>query len=470
MEIGGPLPCQHCPRLCVTDCSVVHKPQLTVSTDAVLTVSTDAVESPSVWTPHDCGLPVRKRRGRWNPVCMCLFSALSDPLLCDILSYLPLSARASMAFVSSRWQHVVTSSPSLWSTVVLAAETSASDVVSSLAVLSRGPFAPLVRELHLPKLRVPLPPALAPALPAASSLSARGAILEPPFAAALLAGCPQLASVAVDASSGVDGPALAALSAAAPAAMRVLSLKSCRLLTSEALSSVRLPLLTTLDVSSCRLVHASAVAAVAASCGPVLQHLFMRGVQTTDRALADIAALCPKLLTLEFGSSNPFGGGVGGSFTHAALRAFASACPSLQHLCATGSDTGLPDAGAGAALALAPALTSLDLSGNALLGPATLTALAAACPRLLRLSLFRCGQVRGQELLLLRSLPRLAHVDVSHCALVSGEAVVDLSHACAGLRSLVAAGLPSLRDEKERARVLGDARQTADGSCVLLLQ
>ncbi len=63
---------------------------------------------------HDCGLPIRKRRGKWNPTCRCLFSALGDPLVCNILAFLPPVERAASSLISSRWNHVVNAYPSLW--------------------------------------------------------------------------------------------------------------------------------------------------------------------------------------------------------------------------------------------------------------------------------------------------------------------------------------------------------------------
>lgn len=175
-------------------------------------------------SPHDCTLPIRKRKGRWNPTCHCLFSALSDVLCEGIVSFLPLTDAARMCLVSTRWHHVISASPSLWARVLVAEEGLAQ--TATLSLLARSPFAVSVREFEAPKLRCAVDASLAPALPHATFINLKHSILTPSFATALFAHARSLVTLFLDASSGVDGAALTALSAAATQ-LDTLSLRGC---------------------------------------------------------------------------------------------------------------------------------------------------------------------------------------------------------------------------------------------------
>jgi hypothetical protein len=168
---------------------------------------------------HDCTLPIGKRRGKWNPVCCCLFSALSDQLLSHVLHYLPLTDRARMAFVSTRW-HFSVLQPSLWSHVHASADAGP----AALALLHASPFGTMVSSLDMPKLRAAS--IVAPRLPSATSIYLKHSILPAGFAASLFSSTPLLRTLCLDASSGVDSSSLAVLSATA-ASLEVLSLKGC---------------------------------------------------------------------------------------------------------------------------------------------------------------------------------------------------------------------------------------------------
>ena len=176
-------------------------------------------------SPHDCTLPIRKRRGRWNPTCTCLFSCLSDAVCQRIVSFLPLLDTARMCFVSTRWHHVIVASPALWARVALDAQDPGCHR-DALALLASSPFGPMVREFEAPKLRCATDASVAPRLPAATFINLRHAIVTPEFAAATFRGAPSLTALFLDAASGVDGDALTALSETATS-IATLSLRGC---------------------------------------------------------------------------------------------------------------------------------------------------------------------------------------------------------------------------------------------------
>lgn len=239
-------------------------------------------------SPHDCTLPITKRVGKWNPLCHCLFSALEDSLLVAAMQFLPLTDIARMCFVSTRWHHVVLSSPLLWSTVRAEGDAQA----SALAVLSGSALGRLVRVVDLPKLRGPALPPTAPLLSSCTTLALRQAAVPAPFLAAVLAAASSATSVTLDASADVDGACLAALTRAAGSTLQVLSLKGCRLLTDDALQHVALPALRSLDLSGCKLLTPRCVAAVVAR-SPALERLVLRGVPVSDECVAAMARACP---------------------------------------------------------------------------------------------------------------------------------------------------------------------------------
>ena len=174
--------------------------------------------------PHECGVPIKKRRGKWNPTCTCLFSALSDAVLCTIAAFLPVVEQAGLCFVSTRWHHVVMKAPMLWSSVRLE-DTDFRTQTNVLRVFSQSQLGPLVRAFDVAKLRCPTPAVLAPQLPSVSFISLKHAILTPEFTTALLAGAKALVTLFLDSSGGVDSGALAALSASSGETLQVLSLR-----------------------------------------------------------------------------------------------------------------------------------------------------------------------------------------------------------------------------------------------------
>ena len=198
---------------------------------------------------HDCGLPVGKRKGRWNPACRCLFSALADSLLHRILSCLTIPERAAASLISSRWNHVVPSATSLWATIAFE-ETDVRGVEGHdvLRVLSLPRYGPKVTSFSVAKFRsieagdvavadgegvagagtvspAPISSCSAgmgrregegtpvPCLPSAATVSVTKSTIPAAFLASLFAGTTSaLTSVRLDATSEVNGSVLAALS------------------------------------------------------------------------------------------------------------------------------------------------------------------------------------------------------------------------------------------------------------------
>ncbi len=241
---------------------------------------------------------------------------------------------------------------------------------------------------------------------------------------------------------------------------------SCRLVDDDALSALHAPSLLSLDVTSCTSSTARGVAA-AVSRSPLLTHLFMRGLALSDDAVSRIAGSLPALVSVELGSSNPFGGGVGGTFTGAALLALAQACPLLQHVTAAGSGLLLLDADAAAAVRLMPHLHSLDVSGNGRVGDATLLAVSMHCPLLSTAKLFRCVDVTDVGLSRLRSCSTLTHVDVGSCSKLTAAGMEEfLRRPPTMLTHVVCGGIPALRP----AAVAAALRTVAGPTIAVVLQ
>ena len=222
----------------------------------------------------------------------------------------------------------------------------------------------------------------------------------------------------------------------------------CRLLSDEGLRVLRLPSLVSLDVSSCVALSADAVVA-AVRHSPHLRVLHMRGVDVSDAAISAIAAACPRLESLSFGSNNPFGGGRGGAFTAAAIDAVVSCCHDLEQLTAVGSGSGLVDDQLAAALRAHPLphLTSVDFSGNTRVGDAVVTALVDVCPRLQSVKLFRCTAVADAGVMALMYLPSLTVVDIGNCTSITTSGLMDaVQRLPASLSRLRCGGLRALRE------------------------
>lgn len=219
------------------------------------------------------------------------------------------------------------------------------------------------------------------------------------------------------------------------------------------MAPLSLPHLRSLDVTSCKLLSGSCLAAVAAR-SPRLERLCFRGVGVDDTVLASLASSCPLLAVLEFGSGNPFGGGIGGTFSSSGLLAVTSSCKHLTHLVAAGSGARVVDADLAACLPSARSLRTLDISGNTAVGNATLAALGAHCAHLTHLNAFRCGGITGAGLLSLLPLPSLEVVDISHCLSVRLEDLSEFLLRCQPLKRLIASGLPFLKDSSVSSQFL----------------
>jgi hypothetical protein len=185
-------------------------------------------------------------------------------------------------------------------------------------------------------------------------------------------------------------------------------------------------------------MHAATITVIA-SRSPQLERLVLRSCTIDDNVLGAVAAACPRLRVLEFGSGNPFGGGVGSTFSARGISSVLAGCPGLEHLVAVGSGPRVTDAEAAAALSPARSLRTVDVSGNTSLGDGFLAALGRACPAVSSLGLFRCEAV---SLAGLSALPLLEVLDVSHCPLMQLEDLANfVQRSCPRLQRLVCTGV-----------------------------
>ena len=230
---------------------------------------------------------------------------------------------------------------------------------------------------------------------------------------------------------------------------------SCRVLEDAAFAELRLPALRSLDISWCKNVKQATLLAMV-RCSPRLERLCMRGVPCDDATLSGIASACPALQVVEFGSGNPFGGGIGSTFTAAGVSDLLSRCVALTHVAAVGSGAAVQDSELAAAIEGSNArhLRTLDVSGNTGVGDSTARAITSHCFDVTHLNLFRCAALSPSGLVTLAQLPRLEVLDISHCTALTPDALVEFVAKGPSLRRVTADGWPSLRDPSTSSQLM----------------